>query len=110
MITNYMDLLPEEIIENIHKINEKEYHQNLIHEFTSICCEIKNRLPIEMLEDEDDDYYRETFDIEYFLVFNKHNKKNLGTNWIINHEYDEDFEVINGFIAKIRAEYYFTSF
>tara|TARA_B100000900_G_scaffold415334_2_gene444852 strand:- start:2466 stop:2795 length:330 start_codon:yes stop_codon:yes gene_type:complete len=109
MITNYMDLLPEEIIENIHKINEKEYHQNLIHEFTSICSEIKNRMA-DVFDDEDDDYYRETFDIEYFLAFNKHNKKKLGTNWIVNHEYDEDFGVINGFIAKIRAEYYFSLF
>tara|TARA_Y100000389_G_C17462450_1_gene522860 strand:- start:1329 stop:1556 length:228 start_codon:yes stop_codon:yes gene_type:complete len=75
MITNYIHLLPKEIIQNIHKINEKEYHQNLIHEFISICSEIKNRVPIEILEDD-----------------------------------DEDFEVINGFIAKIPAEYYFSFF
>ena len=53
MTTNYFDLLPEEIMENIHKINKKQYHQNVIYEFTSICSEIKNRVPIEMLEDEE---------------------------------------------------------
>lgn len=110
MTTNYFDLLPEEIIENIHKINEKQYRENCINEFTSICSEIKNRVPIEMLEDNDYDYYRETFDIEYFLAFNNHNKKMLGTNWIVKQEYDEEFEVINGFIAKTRAEYYFSLF
>ena len=70
MITNYLELLPKELIEEIHKINEirkinevKIYHKILMDEFTLICNEMEARKPFDIL---DDDYY---FDIEYFLAF-----------------------------------------
>ena len=71
MMKNYLELLPKELIEEIHKINEirkinevKIYHKILMDEFTLICNEMEARKPFDIL---DDDYYY--FDIEYFLAF-----------------------------------------